>query len=407
MLALRLARGAHPLVLLRRLLVAAASGGTGFLLLAALGHAAAHPATAADSFVRLLWCAVPVAATIQLAVSAARTDPASRLQRGMSAAGLGPVRLTMIAATSTAVSCVLGSFVALLAFLMVRGDFGGATAADSATQLLGAGHSFPLAGALMLLAVVPVTAATATAVVLRPRRNARGAGRRTGASTGAGAGAGEPLTAMGTSSTASAVPAALPWGMALTAAGLALETYVSRGPADADTLLPLPGRLIGSPPGVLAGWALSTLGLVLAGPGLARLSGRLLAAGRPGAVRLLAGRVLQEESRRIGRPLGVLCAVASGAYAAVKVYEAAPTRPFGPLTGLGAALVLACVTASALTAALEARWARTHTTAALRRLGTPRSVLFRASVLRVLALLVVLGPLTWAIAELAALPLLH
>ncbi len=403
MLALRLARGAHPLVLLRRLLVAAASGGTGFLLLAALGHAAAHPATAADSFVRLLWCAVPVAATIQLAVSTARTDPASRPQRGMSAAGLGPVRLTVIAATSTAVSCVLGSFVALLAFLMVRGDLVGATAADSAAQLLGAGHSLPLAGALMLLAVVPVTAATATAVVLRPRRNARGAGRRTGAS----AGAGEPLTAMDTNSTASAVPAALPWGMALTAAGLALETYVSRGPANADTLLPLPGRLIGSPPGVLAGWALSTLGLVLAGPGLARLSGRLLATGRPGAVRLLAGRVLQEESRRIGRPLGVLCAVASGAYAAVKVYEAAPTRPFGPLTGLGAALVLACVTASALTAALEARWARTHTTAALRRLGTPRSVLFRASVLRVLALLVVLGPLTWAIAELAALPLLH
>ncbi|KOT37489.1 membrane protein [Streptomyces rimosus subsp. rimosus] len=391
--------------MLRRLLVAAASGGTGFLLLAALGHAAAHPATAADSFVRLLWCAVPVAATIQLAVSAARTDPACRPQRGMSAAGLGPVRLTVIAATSTAVSCVLGSFVALLAFLMVRGDLVDATAADSAAQLLGAGHSLPLAGALMLLAVVPVTAATATAVVLRPRRNARGAGRRTGAS--AGAGAGEPLTAMDTHSTASAVPAALPWGMALTAAGLALETYVSRGPANADTLLPLPGRLIGSPPGVLAGWALSTLGLVLAGPGLARLSGRLLAAGRPGAIRLLAGRVLQEESRRIGRPLGVLCAVASGAYAAVKVYEAAPTRPFGPLTGLGAALVLACVTASALTAALEARWARTHTTAALRRLGTPRSVLFRASVLRVLALLVVLGPLTWAIAELAALPLLH
>ncbi|MFH8408135.1 hypothetical protein ACH4FX_25540 [Streptomyces sp. NPDC018019] len=405
MLALRLARGAHPLVLLRRLLVAAASGGTGFLLLAALGHAAAHPATAMDSFVRLLWCAVPIAATVQLAVSAARTDPASRPQRGMAAAGLGPVRLTLIAATSTAVSCVLGSFFALLAFLALRGDLGGATATGSATRLLGAGHAFPLVGALLLLAVVPVLAATATAVVLRPRMNARAGGRGTG--TAAGAGTGEPLTAMDTNSTASAMPTALPWGIALTAAGLALETYVSRGPADTDTLLPLPGRLIGSPPGVLAGWALSTLGLVLAGPGLAQLSGRLLAAGRPGAVRLLAGRVLQEESRRVGRPLGVLCAVASGTYAAVKVYEAAPTRPFGPLTGLGAALVLACVTASALTAALEARWARAHTTAALRRLGTPRSLLLSASALRVLALLLVLGPLTWAIAELAALPLLH
>ncbi|MEV5597574.1 hypothetical protein [Streptomyces sp. NPDC052496] len=403
MLALRLARGAHPLVLLRRLLVAAASAGTGFLLLAALGHAAAHPATATDSFVRLLWCAVPVAATTQLAVSAARTDPAARPQRGMSAAGLGPARLTLIAATSTAVSCILGSFFALLVFLALRGDLGGVAATDSATQLLGAGHPLPAAGTLLLLAVVPLMAAAATAVVLRPRKDARGDPRGAKAATGAG----EPLTAMDTNSNGSSVPAALPWGITLTAAGLALETYVSRGAADAATLLPLPERLIGSPPGVLAGWALSTLGLVLAGPGLTQLSGRLLAAGRPGAVRLLAGRVLQEESRRIGRPLGVLCAVASGTYAAAKVYEAAPTRPFGPLTGLGAALVLACVTASALTAALEARWARTHTTAALRRLGTPRSLLHRASALRVLALLLVLGPLTWAISELAALPLLH
>lgn len=402
MLALRLTRGAHPLVLFRRLLVAAASAGTGFLLLAVLGHAAAHPASATDAFVRLLWCAVPVAATTQLAVSAARTDPASRPQRGMSAAGLGPARLTLIAATSTAVSCVLGSFLALLVFLALRGDLGGATATGSATQLLGAGHALPPAGALLLLAVVPLTAAGATAVVLRPRKDVRGGRRGARAATGAG----EPLTATATDSSRSAVPAALPWGITLTAAGLALETYVSRGSDDAGALLPLPERLVGSPPGVLAGWALSTLGLVLAGPGLTQLSGRLLAAGRPGAVRLLAGRVLQEESRRVGRPLGVLCAVASGTYAAVKVCEAAPARPLGPLTGLGAALVLACVTASALTAALEARWAREHTTAALRRLGTPRSLLHRAAALRVLALLVVLAPLTWAIAELAALPLL-
>ncbi|MEU2790698.1 hypothetical protein [Streptomyces sp. NPDC007100] len=401
MLALRLARGAHPLVLFRRLLVAAAAAGTGFLLLSALGHAAAHPATATDSFVRLLWCAVPAAATTQLAVSAARTDPASRPHRGMSDAGLGPARLTVIASAATAVSCVLGSLLALLAFLAVRGDLGGATATGSATRLLGAGHPFPLAGALMLLAVVPLTASAATAIALRPGKEKRGHTPGPASRTGAGV----PLAA--TDGDSSAMTTALPWGMALTAAGLALETYVSRGPADPDTLLPLPGRLIGSPPGVLAGWTLSAIGLVLAGPGLAQLSGRLLAAGRPGAVRLLAGRVLQDESRRIGRPLGVLCAVASGTYAAAKVYEAAPTRPFGPLTGLGAALVLACVTASALTAALEARWARTHTTAALRRLGTPRSLLHRAAALRFLALLLVLGPLTWVIAELAALPLLH
>ncbi|NEE18458.1 hypothetical protein G3M58_69820, partial [Streptomyces sp. SID7499] len=64
MLALRLARGSHPLVLVRRLLVAAASAGVGFLLLCALGYAAGHPASA-GSVLRLLWCFVPLAATVQ------------------------------------------------------------------------------------------------------------------------------------------------------------------------------------------------------------------------------------------------------------------------------------------------------------------------------------------------------
>ncbi|MDG4862558.1 hypothetical protein P8605_30920, partial [Streptomyces sp. T-3] len=69
MLALRLARGAHPLVLLRRLSVAAASAGTGFLLLCTLGYAAAHPAAASSSALRLAWCLPPLAATVQLAVA--------------------------------------------------------------------------------------------------------------------------------------------------------------------------------------------------------------------------------------------------------------------------------------------------------------------------------------------------
>ncbi len=124
--------------------------------------------------------------------------------------------------------------------------------------------------------------------------------------------------------------------------------------------------------------------------------GRLLCAGRPGSLRLLSGRVLQQESQRIGRPLGVVCAVGSGTYAAVKVYEASPTSPFGPLTAIGAAVVLACAAASALTAAVESRAARAHTTAALRRLGAPASVLYRAAALRTSALVIVLGPLTWA-----------
>ncbi|MEV5484574.1 MULTISPECIES: hypothetical protein [Streptomyces] len=390
MLALRLARGSHPLVLLRRLSVAAAAAGTGFLLLSTVGHAAGHPSAADESLVRLLWCAAPLAATAQFAVSCARTDPAARLQRGMAAAGLGPLRLTLLATASTALTCLLGVLLALLAFLRLRGDLGGPGGSGSLgidSALLGAGHPVPLAGALLLLATVPVTAAVATAVALRPR-NENGS-RETAA---------RPRTAP---------PSGLPWGIALAAAGLAIEAYTSPGPHAPGGLLPLPGRLIGSPPGVLAGWALSAFGLVLAGPGLVHLCGRLLCAGRPGALRLLSGRVLQEESHRLGRPLGVLCAVGSAAYAAVKVYEASPARPFGPLTAVGAAVVLACVTASALTAALESRTARAHTTAALRRLGASASVLHRAAALRGLALVLVLAPLTWTVAEMATLPLVH
>ncbi|MEV0373424.1 hypothetical protein AB0I10_27035 [Streptomyces sp. NPDC050636] len=384
MLALRLARGSHPLVLLRRLGVATAAAGTGFLLLSALGHAAAHPTSTSDSLMRLLWCAAPLAATVQFAVSVARTDPAARLHRGMTAAGLGPIRLTLLAAASTTLSCVLGVLLSLLAFLRLRGDLGASPGLID-SNLLGAGHPVPPGGALILLSIVPVTAAAATAVALRPRDEA------TSPETEA-----RPTTAP---------PVGLPWGMALTAAGLAIEAYTS--PGSTGGLLPMPGRLIGSPPGVLAGWALSAFGLVLAGPGLVYLCGWLLCLARPGALRLLSGRVLQEESHRIGRPLGVLCAVASGTYAAVNMYEAAPSRPFGPLTAIGATVVLACAAASALTAALESRSARAHTTAALRRLGTPASVLYRATALRAAALVIVLGPLTWAIAGMATLPLVQ
>ncbi|MDT0458198.1 hypothetical protein RM550_21070 [Streptomyces sp. DSM 41527] len=388
MLALRLARGSHPLVLLRRLSVAAAAAGTGFLLLSTVGHAAGNPSAADESLVRLLWCTAPLAATAQFAVSTARTDPAARLQRGMTAAGLGPLRLTLLATVSTALTCVLGVLAALLVFLRLRGDLGGPTAVPLFdADLLGAGHPVPLVGALMLLATVPLTAGAATAVALRPRHEA-----------GASEDGSRPTIAP---------PSGLPWGIALAAAGLAIEAYTSRAPGSHGGLLPLPGRLIGSPPGVLAGWALSAFGLVLAGPGLVHLCGRLLCAGRPGALRLLSGRVLQEESQRLGRPLGVLCAVGSAAYAAVKVYEASSSRPFGPLTAVGAAVVLACVTASALTAAVESRSARAHTTAALRRLGASASVLYRAAALRALALVIVLAPLTWTVAEMATLPLVH
>ncbi|WP_406244769.1 hypothetical protein [Streptomyces anulatus] len=384
MLALRLARGSHPLVLVRRLLVAAASAGVGFLLLCALGYAAAHPASA-GSVLRLLWCFVPLAATVQFAVAVARADPSTRPRPGLSSVGLGPVRLSALAAVSTAVSTTLGSMVALLFFLHLRGDLTGMPFDGGAAEFLGAGSPLPLAAALMLLALVPVAASTASALALRsrpdPARDAFGSEELP-----------EPAPA----------PAGLPWGVALTAAGLAVEAIASRGTA--GSAFPLPGRYDSTPVAVLIGWTFTAVGLAMAGPSLTHLCGRALQAVRPGAVRLLAGRVLMNEARRIGRPLGVVCAVLSAAIAASALYGG-DERPYGPLTALGAVLVLGCTTATLLTSALEAKHARAHTVEALLRMGAPAAVLRRATALRAGALLALFAPLTWVIAQLAALPL--
>ncbi|MFE0100926.1 hypothetical protein [Streptomyces sp. NPDC059009] len=393
MLALRLARGAHPLVLLRRLLVTAAAAGTGFLLLCTLGYAMGHPG--AGSVLRLAWCAAPLAATVHLAVAVARTDPATRPRPGLSAVGLGPGRLMVIAAVSTAVACTLGSMLALLFFLHLRGDISGLPFDGAAAELLAADRPLPLAAALTLLALVPIAASVASALVLRPRP-----ARPTEESTGPAA----PADPDRPDAPAPA-PSGLPWGVALLAAGLAVETYASR--AGGSDGLPLPGGLTEPPAGVLAGWALTALGLALAGPGLTYLCGRLLQMVRPGAMRLLAGRVLMEEARRIGRPLGVVCAVASGAYAAAVISSSgSPALPgTGPLTVLGSLLVAGCAVLTLATAAVEARQSRAHTSAALLRLGAPASMLRGSAALRAGALFVVFGPLTWAVAELAALPL--
>ncbi|MCT9079701.1 hypothetical protein N4G65_24585, partial [Streptomyces fulvoviolaceus] len=149
---------------------------------------------------------------------------------------------------------------------------------------------------------------------------------------------------------------------------------------------------------------LTAVGLAIAGPGLTHLCGRLLQTARPGALRLLAGRVLMAEAARIGRPLGVVCAVASGTYAMSAVYDTGGPD-FGPLTTLGLLLVTGCTIATLLTAAVEAKHARADTTAALLRLGAPATMLRSAAALRAGALLALFGPLTMIVAELAALPL--
>ncbi|WP_368396457.1 hypothetical protein [Streptomyces sclerotialus] len=377
---------------LRRLLVVMAAAGTAFLLLATLGHAVDTPRDTAGSVLRLAWCLVPLAATAQLAVAVARTDPAARLREGMSAAGLGPVRLTLTAAASTVLACALGCVLGLLVFLRLRGGLGGTPVGPEA--LLG---RFPLPyGAVgVLLAAVPVVAAVATALSLRPGRN-------------------EPSTPCADAPPRTpGTPAGLPWGIALTAAGLALEVYASGHTGPGARLLPLPGGLVTGEAGALTGWLLSAAGLVLAAPGLVHLTGRVLGTGRSGAVRLLAGRVLQEESRRVGRPLGVLMAAASGGYAGYVVYGPGAFAldgpgshaSFGPLTALGAGLVLACTALSVLLAAAESRTARAATTEALRRIGTPAGLLRRAAALRASVLVVALAAVTGGVAHLAAGPL--
>jgi hypothetical protein len=433
-LALRLARRAHVLVQVRRLLVAAASAGTGFLLLCAFGYALAHPGASPGAALRLAWCAVPVAATVHLAVAVARADPATRPRPGLSAVGLGPGRLMVFSVLTTALSCALGSVAALLLFLHLRGDLPGSPPRGSLADALAAGLPLPLPATVTLLAVVPLAASTAGALSLRPREDARrgmptgpgpagGPGAEHGAepdTPGAGTAAGNrrvgrPRAATGrqrtlpadTGTEAVPAPSGLPWGIAVVAAGLTTETYAARDPRGAR--LDLPGDLVAGTAGVLAGWALTALGLALAGPALTHLCGRLLQAARPGVLRLLSGRGLQEEAGRIGRPLGVVCAVASGAYATARVYAEANDAPpsFGPLSVLGALVVAGCALAALLTAAVEARGDRAGTTAALLRIGAPATLLRSAALLRAGALVLVLAPLTWLVAELAALPLLR
>lgn len=523
MLALRLARGAQPLVQVRRLLVAAASAGTGFLLLCTLGYAIAHPDASAASVLRLAWCVVPLAATVYFAVAVARTDPGTRPRPGLSAIGLGPGRLMAVAAVTTALSTTLGSLLALLFFLHLRGDLTGMPFDGAAAAFLAADEPLPLPAALTLLTLVPVAASVAAALVLRPhggkpqgehgrtavRGSRRGracwATRRDAGPGGTGGtrvavvegprwstrlprpvrrvrlrGSRTRLPPPGTASPcprrtrrpttaptstgrrrstpprtpteacASAPVPARTWPITITPVSRPRTTdprrsmspltpaspppswtpaapaprvhpgrpplgrgRARRGPRRGDVREPfgrggpgleLPGGFVGGPAGLLVGWVLTAVGLALAGPAITYLCGRLLQAVRPGALRLLAGRVLQAESRRIGQPLGVVCAVASGGYAMATLYTGA--RPdFGPLTTLGALLVAGCTLLTLATAAVEAKQARADTTAALLRLGAPSALLRGAVALRVGALLALFAPLTWAVAELAALPL--
>ncbi len=213
-----------------------------------------------------------------------------------------------------------------------------------------------------------------------------------------------PPTPAPTPAAADPAPSGLPWAVAAVAAGLGMESYA--GVTETTIRTALPGGLATGPVGVLVGWSLTALGLVLAAPALTHLCGRLLQAVRPGALRLLAGRVLMAEATRIGRPLGVVCAVASAVFATTTLHGG-HRPPAGPLTVLGGLVVAGCSVATLLTAAAEARQSRAGTTEALLRLGAPVTLLRGAAALRTGALLALLGPLTLLIADLAALPLVR
>ncbi|MCW8379147.1 hypothetical protein [Streptomyces justiciae] len=460
MLALRLTRGAHPAVHLRRLLVATAAAGTGFLFLCTLGYAMAHQDDPRGSLLRLAWCLTPLATTVYFALAVARTDPGTRPRPGLAAIGLGPARLMAVSAATTALSCLLGSMVALLFFLHLRGDLTGMPFDGAGADLLAPEKPLPLPAALTLLGLVPAIASVTVAWVMRPeddrpkgtgrsygRFGARGrtapretfgsygrfrarpaagvrstqpAGSRAAGAARVGAGGTPPARASETPPpapptaetqtphldphtlppTPREAPKGLPWGIAVLAAGLAVEAYAGK-----THTTPLPGGLTGGAPGTLIGWLLTAIGLALAGPGLTHLCGRLLQSAHPGALRLLAGRILMAEATRIGRPLGVVCAVASGTYAMTTLHDTATTPDIGPLTTLGLLLVTGCTLATLATAAVEAKHARADTTAALLRLGAPATMLRSAAALRAGAVLALFGPLTLIVAELAALPL--
>ncbi|RKN38768.1 hypothetical protein [Streptomyces hoynatensis] len=395
MLALRLARGSHPAVLCRRLLLACAAGGVGFLLLSALAYAVGHPGGGRPAVLRLAWCAVPLAATLHLAVVVARSEPAAGSRRGLAVVGVGPARLPALAAVSTASAALLGSLLALLAFLLLRGDLAGLPLHGAAAGVLPESEPLPAGAVLTLLSVAPAGAAAAGALALRPGRTHR---RRPPAAPPGGA----DVAAVTRAEPDLPVPNGLPWGTALTGSGIALSGYAGMDTAiEPDGWLPLTGTLGGATPGVVGGWLLMVAGLVLAAPGVVHLCGLLLATGRPGVLRLLAGRVLQEEAHRVGRPMGALCAASA---AVLVLADLDGLGQFGPLGNLGLGIVLVCALAAVATAADEARSARRPATALLLRLGASRGLLRGAALARIATLLAAFVPLTWLVAQLMALP---
>ncbi|MDF3150285.1 hypothetical protein PBV88_56395, partial [Streptomyces sp. T21Q-yed] len=94
--------------------------------------------------------------------------------------GLGPVRLMAVSATTTALSCTLGSTLALLFFLHLRGDLTGMPFDGAASEFLAAGSPLPPPATLTLLTLVPGIASVMVAWALRPKELGPTAAQGTG-----------------------------------------------------------------------------------------------------------------------------------------------------------------------------------------------------------------------------------
>ncbi|MHA6763126.1 hypothetical protein [Streptacidiphilus sp. PAMC 29251] len=356
---LRLARGYRTLDLLRWLVTAITAATVTALLLRALGRALTAPSThstGADGSVdRLLWCLPALAGLGYLAASWARALPRQRRERvaGLVAAGAGPVRMRLLLAGETALACAFGALLALGGFLVLRAHWLELLPGTQLDPALGTRFALPAAGTTTLLAIVPLLGGLAAAAAVRS------------VDLLPGDDADRDLPRPSTPYLAVA--------LALPLAGAAMEAAGLRAGGDLA---------------VRAGWLLGIVGIAVAVPALLYAAGWLLAAGRPQAVRLLAGRGLQAESWRLGTPLAVLAV--SGALGVVALVRSSHGHDSaGPVTWIEAGLLAVCVLAALLTRLAELVVDRRSAHASLRRIGAAGGVFLRTAALRTTAAAVV------------------
>ncbi|MER7707352.1 hypothetical protein ABTX81_31195 [Kitasatospora sp. NPDC097605] len=375
---LRLARGYRALDLGRWLLTALAGAIVAAFLLRALGRAMSDPAAGSDAVVRLLWCLPPLAAVAWFAAVAARALPGRRAARitGLTTAGAGAGRIRALIAGEVALACGTGAGLTLLLFLVLRNDIAGPALADE----LGMGVALPAAAPVALLALVPLTAGLAAAGAVPHAETLPGRPRP------------EP-TGFG------------PWRLALpiglAVSGLALELIALRPGAAADGRpIHLPAGLGTTSTAALGGWVACALGLALLTGPLLGWAGRLLALGRPTPLRLLAGRGLTAQARRLGAPLAVLTLALAMVLTTVRYWIGEPGSA-DVLPAIEAGLVLGCAAGAVAVRLAELRTARRGVAEALLRLGAAPRLLFGAVVLRTLmagTVLLVTGGATAALA---------